>query len=309
MKRKAFTNPHLPLGGIAAFAATNTTGLPQTGNDTGMAETAMNKNICTACGTHYQPGNPLPQLCDICNDDRQFIPPQGQHWTSIEALAAEKTIHVQQLGTDIYALRVIPQFAIDQQAFFVVSNSGNILWDCLPFLDEATAAFIEAKGGLKAMAISHPHYYSAMALWAKRFDCPVYLHQDDAQWIRYTHPYIQLWQGAAQPLWDGIRIIHTAGHFPGSAVLHLPAQGKGLLLTGDSVYVARDRKRVSFMYSYPNHIPLPLKAIELIDARITPLDFDAVYGAFAFAIIPSGAKEIFKQSIQRYMNILEGTAV
>lgn len=264
-------------------------------------------NICKACGTHYLPQQPIPALCVICNDDRQYIPQKGQQWTSWAALAAEKSIHVQQLNNNLYTLRIWPAFAIDQVAHLVLSPYGNILWDCIPFLDEPTAAFIEAKGGLKAIAISHPHYYSAMALWAERFGCPVYLHKQDEAWICYPHASLQLWQGEEQPLWDDIRIIHTAGHFPGSCVLHLPAyaDGKGALLSGDSVYVARDRKRVTFMHSYPNYIPLPLPAIELIHERLSPLRFDAIFGAFSFGVIRSGGKEIFEQSISHYKQVLQ----
>jgi hypothetical protein len=42
------------------------------------------------------------------------------------------------------------------------------------------------------------------------------------------------------------------------------AEGRGALLSGDIILVAPDRMHVSFMYSYPNHIPLPASAIERI---------------------------------------------
>ena len=48
------------------------------------------------------------------------------------------------------------------------------------------------------------------------------------------------------------------GHFDGAAVLHWPAgsDGRGALLTGDTITVVQDRDWVSFMWSYPNLIPL-----------------------------------------------------
>ena len=58
-----------------------------------------------------------------------------------------------------------------------------MLWECVSLLDDETAAAVEALGGLAAIAISHPHYYSSMVEWAHRFECPVLLHRDDAEWI------------------------------------------------------------------------------------------------------------------------------
>ena len=40
------------------------------------------------------------------------------------------------------------------------------------------------------------------------------------------------------------------------------ADGRGALLSGDIVQVVPDRRYVSFMYSYPNLIPLPAAAVE-----------------------------------------------
>jgi hypothetical protein len=55
---------------------------------------------------------------------------------------------------------------------------GNILWDCISLLDEATVDIINALGGLKAIAISHPHYYATNAVWSATFgNVPVYIHE------------------------------------------------------------------------------------------------------------------------------------
>ncbi len=42
------------------------------------------------------------------------------------------------------------------------------------------------------------------------------------------------------------------------------ADGRGVLMTGDSIMVVPDTRWVSFMYSYPNLIPLNAKAVERI---------------------------------------------
>jgi hypothetical protein len=262
-------------------------------------------NICATCGTRYSNSKWSTDACIVCNDDRQYIGDDGQVWTSYEKLAKNRSIRFSQLKDQLYDLRITPAFAIGQKAHLVLSRSGNILWDCLPFVDEPSVAFIRSLGGLKAIAISHPHYYSLMVEWAKIFDCPVYLHAGDVQWVIDKDERIQWWEGGEKMLWDDIRIVHTAGHFPGSVVLHLPQHGTaGSLLTGDSIYVSKDRKQVSAMYSYPNVIPLPYKAIQYIISQVMPLEFDSLYGAFEWMNLHEGAKTIFQKSMFRYLDIV-----
>jgi hypothetical protein len=67
----------------------------------------------------------------------------------------EQEPHLVGIGT-------VPQFAIGQRALLVQTEQGNVLWDCISFLDDDTAAAVQHLGGLKAIAISHPHFYSCM---------------------------------------------------------------------------------------------------------------------------------------------------
>lgn len=264
------------------------------------------QTICATCGTQYPVGKPLPELCPICDDERQYIGDNGQTWTSLATLAKDRTIRFSQLSDRLYDLRITPAFAIGQRAFLILSESGNVLWDCLPFLDEPTIAFIRSLGGLKAIAISHPHYYSLMAEWTRVFDCPVYIHQNDAVWVQNPTPAVRFWTGERKALWDGIEIINTGGHFPGSCVLVQPdSSGQTNLLTGDTIYVARSRRLVTFMYSYPNLIPLPKKAIEHIRDRMAGVSFDRIYGAFEGMVISENGRAVFDASIQRYLSIFE----
>ncbi|WP_242929039.1 MBL fold metallo-hydrolase [Pontibacter vulgaris] len=264
------------------------------------------KNICATCGTRYATAKTTTDTCPICGDERQYVGDGGQTWLSYNDVAKGKSIQVTKLQENIYELKITPSFAIGQKAHLVISKSGNVLWDCIPYLDEQTITYIQSLGGIKAIAISHPHYYSLMAEWAAAFDCPIYLHENDKQWIQDNSKHISLWHGAELPLWDGMKVVHVGGHFDGSTVLHLPNHGpKGTLLTGDSLYVTRDRKHVSMMYSYPNLVPLPKKAIEQINSRVEPLEFDTIHGAFNGQLIASGAKDAFRRSVKRYLNIFE----
>jgi hypothetical protein len=201
-----------------------------------------------------------------------------------------------------------PKFAIGQRALLVKTPGGNILWDCISLLDEQTAQEIERLGGIQAISISHPHYYTSMVDWAEHFDAPIYLHELDRQWVMRPSERIQFWSGDHLKLIDDIIVVRLGGHFPGSTVLHWPAGtgGRGTLLTGDTISVAADRKWTSFMYSYPNLIPLPASAIRHIRGTVEPYRFERLYSAWFETIVESDARASVLRSADRYILALEG---
>lgn len=54
-----------------------------------------------------------------------------------------------------------PSFAIGQRALLVRTPQGNVLWDSITLIDDATVDAVRKLGGIRAIAISHPHYYSS----------------------------------------------------------------------------------------------------------------------------------------------------
>ncbi|WP_121810108.1 MBL fold metallo-hydrolase [Mucilaginibacter kameinonensis] len=261
----------------------------------------MNKTIiCGTCGTQFLDEPTTPSICPICTDDRQYVPENGQQWT-LSAELEHRTIKITQLNEHLYALKIQPDFAIAQRALLLISPEGNILWDCIPYLDKATIDFIRAKGGLKAIAFSHPHYYSNMNDWAAEFECPIYIHQNDAKWVPFDSPYIYLWDGNTTQLWDGISIVHIGGHFAGSCVLHIKGlTPQGMMFCGDTFNIARSKRHMAIMYSYPNIILLSKTEFAKAYQRASQLNFDTVYGAFENQDIEGNAMEIFEASMQRY---------
>jgi hypothetical protein len=195
-----------------------------------------------------------------------------------------------------------PRFAIGQRALLVQTPSGNVLWDCISLIDEATIQIVKALGGLTAIAISHPHYYSCMVEWSHAFDAPIYLHADDRQWVMYPDSAIQFWAGESYHLNDGLILIRCGGHFDGGTVLHWPAgaEGRGVVLSGDILMVASDRRYVSFMHSFPNYIPLPAAKVEQVVQAVEPYSFDRIYSAWFDRVLSGGAKEAVRQSAARY---------
>ena len=143
----------------------------------------MHAFLCTACGTQYPPSPTVPAKCIICEDERQYVPPTGQGWTTLTALAARSFNSYRQHEPGVIGIGTQPHFAIGQRALLIRTADGNILWDCIAMLDEATVTVVKALGGLKAIAISHPHFYTTMVDWSRAFGAvPIHLHAADRDW-------------------------------------------------------------------------------------------------------------------------------
>ena len=263
--------------------------------------------ICTTCGAQYAESNQPPLECFICQDERQYVKLTGQNWTTLDRLRLTNRNSIKAKEPGLIGIGIEPHFAIGQRALFVRTPTDNILWDCLSLLDEAVIEAIKAMGGISAIAISHPHYYSSMVEWSRAFGgVPIHLHAADRQWVMRPDKSIAFWDGEAKTLGDGLTLIRCGGHFEGGTVLHWAggAHGRGALLTGDIIQVVADRKHVSFMYSYPNHIPLSAAAIGRIVRAIEPFSFDRAYGAFWDMVIEQDGKAAVKRSAARYIRAI-----
>ena len=267
----------------------------------------MKNYICVTCGSQFEATEKPPVHCPVCDDQRQYVGLRGQQWTTLDKLKQTHRISFRKKEEGLMAIGMEPSFAIGQRALIIQSKSGNILWDCIPLIDDAAAELINGIGGLKAIAISHPHYYTTMVEWSKAFgDIPIYLHEDDQKWVMRTDKRIQFWEGERKALFDDMSLIRCGGHFDGGTVLHWPegAGGKGALLTGDIIQVVPDLKHVTFMYSYPNAIPLPAKKVQRIVDSVNSFNYDQIYGAWWDRNIVTNAKQAVKTSAERYIHAI-----
>ena len=269
----------------------------------------MEKWICKTCGTQFPPSETPPPGCPICLDARQYVGHDGQQWTTLVTMQ-EEGFHnvVKEHEPGLVGIGTEPKFAIGQRALLVQMPQGNILWDCITLLDEKTAAQIERLGSIKAITISHPHYYTTMVEWAERFDAPIYLHESNRRWVMRPSERIAFWSGDLLKLAGDISVVRLGGHFPGSTVLHWTsgAGGRGILLTGDTIYVVAVRNWVSFMYSYPNLIPLPASEVRRIRDAIHPYHFERLYAGWFDTTVLADAREAVIRSADRYIHALEG---
>ncbi|GCE16117.1 MBL fold metallo-hydrolase [Tengunoibacter tsumagoiensis] len=263
--------------------------------------------ICQTCGTQFTPTEAQPASCPICTDERQYIGHNGQQWTTLTQLQTSGYHNEwKEHEPFLTGFGTTPSFAIGERALLLQTPHGNLLWDCISLIDPATIAEIERLGGISAIAISHPHYYTSMIEWAHHFHAPIYLHEADRQWVMRPDTSIQFWSGETFTLLHDLTLIRLGGHFAGGTVLHWPqgASGQGVLLAGDIIQVVADHQWVSFMYSYPNLIPLPAREIQRMRATIAPYHFERLYGAWFDRIVSSDAHNVVLRSADRYVQAL-----
>lgn len=259
--------------------------------------------ICVTCGTGFPPSDREPANCPICEDERQYVPLAGQQWTAMETIGRRHMNAFRRLEDGLLGLAMAPVFAIGQRALILRTSIGNILWECVPLLDQATIDIVNGLGGLAAIAVSHPHYYSTMVDWSHAFNAPVHLHEADQHWVMRPDPTIHFWKGETLALADGVTLVHCGGHFAGGTVLHWShgGAGRGALATGDIAQVAADHKHVAFMRSYPNYLPLSAPSVERIGRALEPFAFEVIYGAFFERDIKTDGKGAVRRSVARYI--------
>ncbi|MFI5013068.1 MAG: MBL fold metallo-hydrolase [Hyphomicrobiales bacterium] len=263
--------------------------------------------ICTTCGTQFAESAEPPKTCPICTDERQFVGWGGQAWTMLDDMRGSYKLRFEAEDEGVTGIAIEPHFAIGQRALLVQTGEGNILWDCVALVDDDAVRKIRALGALKAIAISHPHYYTVMAEWSEAFGgIPVYLHDDDREWVMRPHRSIVHWKGPTYPLATGLTLIRCGGHFPGGTVLHSAqaADGRGALFSGDVIAVNQDRNSVTFMHSFPNYIPLNAAAVLRIAAAMAPYRFEKIFGAFAKRNVMAGSRDVFDRSVARYLKAI-----
>lgn len=257
--------------------------------------------ICVTCGVQFAESEMPPARCPVCEDERQWVRWEGQAWTTSAELAAKHRLVIR-VDAGVLAFGIEPRFGIGQRALLAETPEGNVLWDCISLVTAEAVAEIERRGGLKAIAISHPHYYSVMVEWSRAFGgVPIHIHAAERQWVMRPDPAVHFWEGERLALNPALTLVRCGGHFDGAQVLHWKRQGGDVLLSGDVLQVTPTRRWLSFMYSYPNQIPLNARKIRAIETALAGFAFDDIYGAWWDTNVIGGGREVFSRSIARYL--------
>lgn len=259
--------------------------------------------VCATCGQQYAESERPPERCPICEDERQYVGPKGQAWTNLDELRQRHGADLREVEPGLVGIGMQPSFAIGQRALLVQTDAGNVLWDCIPLLDDEIVETVRWAGGIDAIAISHPHYYATVVEWAREFDARVLLHEADREWVTRPDRSIEHWSGESLEMLSGVTLLRLGGHFDGGTVLHWAE--RRLLLSGDIVQVVQDPRWVSFMYSYPNLIPLPAREVRRIADALEPYEFDRIYGAWWDRVVREDGKGTLRRSADRYIRSIE----
>ena len=259
--------------------------------------------ICVTCGTQYQTNESVPSTCPICTDERQYVGWQGQRWTTLAELAAAHEVRLES-DSGLPGIGITPAFAIDQRALLLRTASCRIMWECVSLVTGQAIAALRSLGGVDLIAISHPHFYSSMIEWSDALGgVPILLHEADRQWVGRSSERLRFWNADEYPISRGVTLIRCGGHFPGSTALHWQDELRpaGALFPGDALQVVSDRRHVTFMYSYPNYIPLHPDAVRLMRSRVARFEFDDVYGYTWGRNIIGGGRAAIDESFERYL--------
>jgi hypothetical protein len=270
-------------------------------------EGIMTVYVCRTCAVEQPDTSEPAAVCVICSDERQYVRPTGQQWTTLQELGV--TGHrgtAAEVESGLYGITIRPSVGIGQRALLVQTPSGNLLWDPNGYLDEDLIATIRQLGGVAAVAASHPHMFGVQVEWSHRFGgVPVYVQAADREWVQRDDPVIATWDEKTEVL-PGVMLHRIGGHFPGSAVVHfVGADGRGVLLSGDTVACTPDEHWVSFMRSYPNKIPLSAAVVAKVADRVLQLDFDRLYDNFAGQVLGDAADWV-RRSSDRYIAWVRG---
>lgn len=263
--------------------------------------------ICVTCGVQYalDAAGERPIHCMICEEERQYVGYDGQQWTSLSLLREQgRRVDVREEVPGLWGLATAPALGIGQRALLIPGEGGTVMWDSISYIDDDAIARVTELGGISAIALSHPHFFSSMVEWSRAFgDVPIYVHERDASWVTRNENVV-LWSGPRHEIVPGRTLINAGVHFAGGTVMHWDSglDGRGALCASDIFTVVADRRWVGFMYSYPNLIPehpdTITKALELI----APYRFEALYGGWWDRVITEDAHARVIASAQRYLD-------
>lgn len=186
---------------------------------------------CTTCAVEYD--EPLPEVCPICADDRQYLPEDGQSWSSPDDFrSAGARIDVVELLPGLVGVTA-ENVGIAQQMKIIDTAAGAVVWDPVGWFDDATVRRLAEGRPVLAIAASHPHMFGAQIELSRALGgVPVLVNAADERWLGRRDPVIELWSGTHE-ITSGLTLHQIGGHFPGSAAVQFSARRHAAWVRGE----------------------------------------------------------------------------
>ena len=151
----------------------------------------MTHFVCATCGTQFPASDAPPPACPICEDERQYVPEDGQRWTTLEELGEDHRNGSSRRRSSLVGIGTEPSFAIGQRALLVPYG------DRQPDVGLHHAARRRRPRRRSSGAAGSPGSRSPTRTttrrWSSgrsRFDCPIYLHAADRRWVMRPDPAV-----------------------------------------------------------------------------------------------------------------------
>lgn len=263
-------------------------------------------HLCATCAVETDGAHPPERVCPICADERQWVPPTGQRWTTVDRLIRDgHTLEWFEVEPDLVGLTTAPSVGIGQQTMIVRTDQGNLMWDPPGLITDEAIDHVRRLGPLIAIAASHPHMFGVQLGWAEAMGAPVLVSSKDADWLQRPGDAIEWWSGERR-IADSLTLYELGGHFPGSGVAlwSAGADGSGVLLAGDTIFANPDGT-ASFLRSYPNRIPLSGAVVQRLADATDALVFDRLYNNFGSSI-KADARAVVRFSADRHAAWVRG---
>ena len=177
--------------------------------------------------------DPRPGVCVVRADERQWLPPGGQRWTTLADLAAAgHAFDVREVEPGLTGIGADPPVAIGQRSLLVATPGATSLG---PVGVHRRRRGDRGPGGGRAEL---RHRQPPALLRRDRpvggaFGAEILVLADDAGLAASRTRRLGPDLGRTPDVLPGVTLIQCGGHFPGSAVLHWAdgADGRGALLT------------------------------------------------------------------------------
>jgi len=185
---------------------------------------------------------------------------------------------------DLYRTRSERPFGnvVQTVAWLLLRDEGNLLFYSSGFIEEYLG-FIEARGGVAWQLVNHrDEATSSCDVVEERFEAPLVCHVLEREAIsekcRVGRVILE-----HQRTFEGLQVIHTPGHCPGSTCFLLPRPNGNVLFTGDTLYPTNGRWGVAIGDGHQQEMISSLETLAALDVSVViPSLFigDADHGRF-----------------------------